>query len=89
MNGSLHQRAVRNGEVDLNHSVLAELTTRSWEQDRPYFTLNQGVRGAWLEASWWRPSGRSALESHWSRRAPYVASTDLPYIAQAEFGGGT
>jgi hypothetical protein len=73
--------------LHFDHSVLAELITRRWKQDRPHFTLNKGTRGAWLEASWWRPPGRSALELHWSRRAPCVASADLLPPAQAVLDG--
>jgi hypothetical protein len=55
--------------LHIDHTVLAELIARRWKQDRPYFTLNKKACGAWLQASRWRPPGRSALEMHGSRRA--------------------
>ena len=45
------------------------LIARRWKDDEPYFTLNKGARGAWLEALWGRRPGHRALELHWSRRA--------------------
>lgn len=87
MNESLEHRAAGNGHADFDLSVLAELITRRWKQDRPYFTLNERTPEAWLEASWRRQPGRSALELHWSRRATYLASADLLPPAQSVFGG--
>jgi hypothetical protein len=83
MNESLERRAVGNGHADFDPSVLAALTERCWKQDRPYFTQNERARGAWLQASWWRPPGQSALEMHWSRRVPCMASADLLPSSQA------
>jgi hypothetical protein len=70
MKESLERRAAGNGHAGFDHSVLAELIARRWKQDRPYFTLIEPTRGAWLEASWRRQPGRSTLELHWSRAAP-------------------
>jgi hypothetical protein len=55
--------------LDFDHTALAELISRRWQEDRPYFTLNRRARGAWLEGSWWRQPANSALKLHWSRRA--------------------
>ena len=54
--------------LDFGHTALAELISRRWQEDRPYFTLNK-ARGAWLEGSWWRQPANSALKLHWSRRS--------------------
>jgi len=52
--------------LDFDHTALAELISRRWQEDRPYFTLNRKARGAWLEGSWrWQPAN-SALKLHWS-----------------------
>ena len=56
--------------LDFGHTALAELISRRWQEDRPYFTLNRKARGAWLEGSWCRPPANSALKLHWSRRSP-------------------
>ena len=63
--------------LDFDHTALAELTSRRWQEDRPYFMLINTARLAWLEASWRRQPGRSAMELHWSRRAPCIVSADL------------
>jgi hypothetical protein len=56
--------------LDFAHTALAELISRRWQEDRPYFTLNGIARGAWLEGSWrWQPAN-NALKLHWSRRSP-------------------
>jgi hypothetical protein len=36
-----------NEALDFDHTVLAELISRRWQEDRPYFALNRIVRGAW------------------------------------------
>jgi hypothetical protein len=87
MSESLERRAAGNGHADFDHSVLAELITRRWKQDRPYFTLNERAPGAWLEASWRRQPGRSALQLHWSHHAPCIASADLLPPPRAVFEG--
>ena len=56
--------------LDFDHTLLAELISLRWQEDRPYFTLNRTARGAWLEGSWWRQPAHSALKLHWSRRSP-------------------
>jgi hypothetical protein len=53
-----------------DHTALAALISRRWQEDRPYFTLNRKARGAWLEGSLWRQPANSALKLHWSRRSP-------------------
>ena len=55
--------------LDFNHTALAALISRRWQEDRPYFTLNRTACGAWLEGSWGRQPANSALKLHWSRRA--------------------
>jgi hypothetical protein len=84
MSETLEHRAAGNGHADFDHSVLAELIAWRWKQHRPYFTLNER---AWLEASWRRQPGRSALKLQWSRHAPCIASADLPPPPQAVFEG--
>jgi hypothetical protein len=70
MSETLEHRAAGNGHADFDQSVLAELIEWRWKQDRRYFTLNERAPGAWLEASWRRQPGRSALKLQWSRHAP-------------------
>ena len=54
--------------LDFDHAGAAELISRRWQEDRPYFMLNGRARGAWLEGSWrWQPAD-NALRLHWSRR---------------------
>lgn len=55
--------------LDFGHTALAELISRRWQEDRPYFTLNK-ARGACLEGSCWRQPANSTLKLHWSRRSP-------------------
>jgi hypothetical protein len=56
--------------LDVDHTGAAELISRRWQEDRPYFMLNGRARGAWLEGSWrWQPAD-NALRLHWSRRSP-------------------
>jgi len=87
MNETLERRAAGNGHADLGHTILAELIARRWKQNRPYFTLIKRARGAWLEASRRRQPGRSAMELHWSRCAPCIASADRLPPLQAVFDG--
>ena len=72
-----------------DHTVLAQLIARRWKQERPYFTLNERPRGAWLQASWERQPGRTALELRWFRRAPCIASADRLAPARAAFRGAS
>jgi len=58
-----------NAILDFDHTALAELILRRWQEERPYFTLNRNARGAWLEGSWWGQPANSALKLHWSRRS--------------------
>lgn len=58
-----------NEALDFDHTALAELTSRRWQEDRPYFTLNRQARGAWLEGSWSPQPANSALKPRWSRRS--------------------
>jgi hypothetical protein len=53
--------------VDFDHTALAELISRRWREDKPYFTLKRIAPGAWLEGSWWRQPANSALKLRWSR----------------------
>jgi hypothetical protein len=77
----------RSASPHIDHTLLAELIARRWKQNRPHFTLNERSRGAWLQASWWRPPGRRVMELHWSRRAPRMASADLLPLPQAASDG--
>jgi hypothetical protein len=61
---------------DFDHTAVAELISRRWQEDRPYFTLNRKARGVWLEGSWWRQPANSALKLHWSRRSPNPPDAD-------------
>ena len=45
-------RPVRCGGWAMNEAldtVLAEITSWRWQEDRPYFTLNRKAREAWAE----------------------------------------
>ena len=86
MNESLQYHAAVNRHADFDHSVLAELIARRWKQDRSYFTRRK-PRGARLQASWWRQPGRSAMELHWSHRAPGIAQADRLPPPPAVFDG--
>jgi hypothetical protein len=77
----------RSASLHFDHTLLAELSAQSWKQNHPHFTLNERSRGAWLQASWWRPPGHRVMEMHWSRRAARVASADLlPFPPAASDG---
>jgi hypothetical protein len=52
----------------VENAALAVLNAQRWKQDRADFRPTDGTRGAWLEASWWRPAGHSALQMRWTRR---------------------
>ena len=58
-----------NKTVDLDHTALAELISRRWQEDKPYFTLNRKAPGAWLEGSWSPQPANSAPKLRWSRRS--------------------
>jgi hypothetical protein len=58
-----------NESLDFDHTALAELISRRWQEDRPYFTLNRKARGAWLEGSWSPQPANSSLRLRWSRRS--------------------
>lgn len=55
--------------LDVNYTALAEIISRRWREDRPYFALNRKARGTWLQGSSWRQPANSALQLHWSRRS--------------------
>lgn len=59
-----------NDLLGFNHTALADLISRHWQEERSYFTLNRKARGAWLEASWWRQPANNALKLHRCRRPP-------------------
>ncbi len=59
-----------NKTVDFDHTALAELISRHWQEDKPYFTLNKKAPGAWLKGSWRRQPANSAQKLRWSRRSP-------------------
>ena len=59
-----------NKSVDFDHTALAELISRRWREDKPYFTLKRIAPGAWLEGSWWRQPANSAQKLRWARRSP-------------------
>jgi len=65
---SLQYHAAVNRHADFDHSVLAELIARRWNQDR---SLNERSRGAQLEAPWWRQPADSAMELHWQHHVIY------------------
>jgi hypothetical protein len=58
-----------NETLDCAHTALAELTSRRWQEDRPYFTLNRRARGAWLEGFWSPQPANVALKLRSSRRS--------------------
>ena len=53
--------------LDFDHTALAELISRRWQEDKPYFTLNRKARGASLEGSWSPQPANSALKLRCSR----------------------
>ena len=55
--------------LDFDHTALAELISRRWREDRPYFVLTRKARGAWLQGPSWRQPPNSALQLRWSRRS--------------------
>jgi hypothetical protein len=68
--------------LDFDHTAVAELISRRWQEVRPYFTLDRKARGTWLEGSWWRQPGNSAMNLHWSRRSPVLRTqTDFARMA--------
>ena len=58
-----------NESLDFDHTVLAEVASRRWQEDRPYFALNREARGSQLEGSWLRQPTTSALRLQWSRQS--------------------
>jgi hypothetical protein len=58
---------INHASANFDYTVLA---LASLEGRSLFFTLNRGAHGAWLEASWLQQPANSALELHWSRRAP-------------------
>jgi len=58
-----------NGRRDFDHTVPAELISRRWQEEQPYFTLNRKARGAWLEGFWSPQPANAALKLRWSRRS--------------------
>jgi len=59
---------INHASENFDHTVLAEVISSRWREDRPFFTLNREARGARLDASWLQQPANSALELHWSRR---------------------
>jgi hypothetical protein len=66
-----------NKTVDFDHTALADLISRRWQEDKPYFTLNRKAPGTWLEGSWWRQPANSALKLRWSR---WSAALQMPAV---------
>lgn len=75
---------INRARVNFDHTVLAEVISSRWREDRPFFPLNREARGARLEASWLQQSAHSVLELHWSRRSPCIPSAELPPPLQAK-----
>jgi predicted component of type VI protein secretion system len=71
-----------------DHTTLAQLISRRWQEDRPYFTPNKKARGAWLEGSWWRQPANGALKLHWSRRSPPIEQTVFARMALQKRSSG-
>jgi hypothetical protein len=75
---------INHASANFDHTVLAEVISSRWREDRPLFTLNREARGARLEAWWLQQQANSALELHWSRRCPCIRSAELPPPLQPE-----
>jgi hypothetical protein len=75
---------INHASANFDHTVLAEVISSRWREDRPSFTLNREARGARLEASWLQQPANGALELHWSRRCPCIPSAELPPPMQAK-----
>ena len=58
-----------NDALDFDHTALAELISRRWREDKPYFTLKRLAPGAWLGGSWSPQPANSTLKLCWSRRS--------------------
>ena len=59
-----------NKTVDFDHTAPAELISRRWQEDKPYFTLKRIAPGAWLEASWRGQPTNSAQKLRRARWSP-------------------
>src|ERR1700730_14890446 len=66
---------INHASENFDHTVLAEVISSRWREDRPFFTLNREARGARLDASWLQQPANSALELHWSRRGDDAEAT--------------
>lgn len=66
---------INHASENFDHTVLAEVISSRWREDRPFFTLNREARGARLDASWLQQPANSALELHWSRRGDDAPAT--------------
>jgi hypothetical protein len=59
-----------NGYGQVGTTAVAELLARRWNEDRPYFILDEDARGVRLQARWLRGRGPGGLEQHWYRLTP-------------------
>ena len=75
---------VNDARAHFDHTVLAEVITRSWSEVRGYFTLNREAPGAQLEGSWSQRPANSVLELHWSRRRPSIPAAQPSPPLQAK-----
>ena len=67
--------------AQFDHAVLAEVISRRWTDDCPYFRVTRKkARGSRPEASWWRQPADGALELHCSRGS----CPGLPLPSQAK-----
>jgi hypothetical protein len=75
--------------AQFDHSVLAEVISRRWRENRAFFSPGTTTRVPRLEDSWWREPANTALELHWSRGRPSATSAQLPPSSQEEFLAGS
>jgi hypothetical protein len=55
--------------LNFDRAVLAEVVSRRWQEERPYFALNREARGSRLKGSWLRQPTNNALRVQWSRQS--------------------
>jgi hypothetical protein len=79
---------INHASANFDHTVLAEVISSRWREDRSFFRLNREARGARLEASWLQQPPNNALKLHWSSRCPRIPVAELPPPLQARLSDG-
>jgi hypothetical protein len=50
-----------NGKGRVSNTGVLELLAKRWQENRPYFPLNERTRGTWLRAACPQPCGHDCL----------------------------